>query len=70
MLVLKLMLNTVMYVDDNSLLMMTDNLQILRIKGIPKNNPNNTVSYLRGYLVLFQIATNYPQTTDKNNGIV
>ena len=57
-LVLKLMLDTIMDVDDIDLRALTQILQILRLKDVPGENVRTTVSYLKGVLLLLKKCSN------------
>ena len=58
LLFLKLMLDTIMDVDDIDLRVLTQILQILHLKDVPGENVRTTVSYLKGVLLLLKNCSN------------
>ena len=59
-LVLKLMLDIIMYVDDSALRALTQSLQTLQLKDVPGENMCTAVSYLKGALLLLQNCSGLP----------
>ena len=59
-LALKWVLELVMDVDDTALSYLTQNLQSLRISGVPGENVGTIVSYLKGTLLLLSNCNSMP----------
>ena len=62
-LILKLMINTVMNIEDSVLRSLTQNLQTICLKDIPGENAGAIASYLKGDLLLLENFSGLPTDT-------
>ena len=61
------MLNIVMDVDDSVIRLLTQNLQTLRMEGVPGYNMGTMVNHLEGYFPLLETLGTYQRMQLLNN---